>query len=304
AWFFAIGLVVFVGLPLGAQQDSGKEPGHRFLWKATSKTTTIYLLGSLHVVTKDIFPLPKEIEDAFADSKKLVVEVNAVGLDQQKLLEMTVKKGTYPKGETLSKNVSKETLDLLEKHFAGKKDVKLAALDPLRPWFLTMLLMAEELRESGFSQEGIDHHFMKKAKAQKMPIIELETAGAQLDLFAEMTPALQDKMLAKTLKEAGSMKNQMAKMIAAWKAGDAEAMTEAVVRDPVKRFPESKPVMVKMFDERNVKMLEKIEVMLKGNETCFVVVGAGHLVGEKGLLKMLRDKKYTVEQMKRAPVKK
>src|SRR5581483_9357791 len=103
AWFFAMGLVVFVGLPLGAQQDSGKEPGHRFLWKATSKTTTIYLLGSLHVVTKDIFPLPKEIEDAFADSKKLVVEVNAVGLDQQKLLEMTVKKGTYPKGETLSK---------------------------------------------------------------------------------------------------------------------------------------------------------------------------------------------------------
>jgi len=302
----AVAAVLLTSLLAGAHQDTKAEPDCCFLWKATSKTTTVYLLGSLHVAKPDLFPLPKAIEDAFADSRKLVVEVNVEGLDQLKILQQTFEKGMYPKdkGETLSKAVSKETLKLLEKYCAEKKELKMAALEPMRPWLLTMLLMAEELKASGFSEEGIDKHFLKKAKTQKKPIMELETAGAQLDLFTQMTPEVQDKMLAKTLTEAGSMKNQMEKIIAAWKAGDAEAMTETVLRDPVRRHPESKAVMVKLFDDRNAKMVEKIEGMLKDNETCFVMVGAGHLVGEKGIVKLLQDKKIEVEQVKRAPAKK
>lgn len=307
-FFFAIaallGAAFLVGRPAGGQEGTKKEPERCFLWKVSSKTTTVYLLGSMHVAKPDLFPLPQEIEDAFAKSKKLVVEVNTEGLDQAKILKLTFQKGMYPASETLSKNLSKKTLDLLEQYCATKKGLKIANLDPMRPWLVTMLLMMKEIKAAGFSDEGIDKHFLKKAKAQKKPIMQLETAEAQLELFSEMAPDLQDKMLAKTLTEAGEMKNLMEKMIAAWKAGDAKAMNETILLDTVKRHPESKGVMVKMFDERNVKMVDKIEVLLQGKETCFVVVGAGHLVGDKGLVKLLEAKKYPVEQATRASAKK
>jgi uncharacterized protein YbaP (TraB family) len=269
----------------------------------TSKTTTVYLLGSLHVVKPDVFPLPKEIEDAFAASKKLAVEVNTEGLNQLTIVELTLKKGMYPKGKTLSKTVSKETLDLLKKYCA-KKNLKLADVDPMRPWLVEMLVVAQELKGLGYSEEGIDRHFLKKAKAQKKPIMELETIGAQIDLFAQTAPDLQEKMLAGTLKEVGSLKDQIEKVIAGWKSGDGEVLNELMLRDPVKHHPESKAVMVKLFDDRNVKMVEKIEEMLKGKDTCFVIVGAGHLVGKKGIVKLLKDRKYSVDQVCRAAAKK
>ena len=82
------------------------------------------------------------------------------------------------------------------------------------------------------------------------------------------------------------------------------AIEELMLKVPVKDVPEYKPLMEKMFDERNVKMAEAIEGFLKGNDSCFVVVGAGHLVGQKGIVKLLQDKQYQVEQVKRAPAEK
>lgn len=292
----AIAVLVSAALLVSARGQD-KQPERCFLWKASSKSCTVYLLGSMHVAKPELFPLPKEMEDAFAESKKLVVEVNVDAIDQAAMLKLTFEKGLYPAGQTLSKNLSKDTLALLEKYCADKKTLKAAALDPMRPWLVSLLLTVEELKASGYSDEGIDKHFLKKAKAQKKPIVELETAGAQIDLFASMTPELQDKVLAKSLSEAGSLKSTMDKMVAVWKAGDAKAMDETILRAPVDKHPEFKPIMAKMFDERNAKMTAKVEEYLRGNETVFVMVGAGHLVGDKGIVKLLQDKKYKVEQL-------
>jgi uncharacterized protein len=298
-----LSVAFLLSLPAQGQEGAKKEPERCFLWKVSSKTATLYLFGSLHVGNDDLFPMPKEIEQAFADSKKLVVEVNTEGLDPAKVMQMTLQKGMYPKGETLTKNLSKKSVDLLEQYCAKKK-VKIATLEPIRPWLIALLLSVEELKEQGYSEEkGIDTHFLKKAKAEKKPIVELESMELQLDLFSGMTPALQEKMLVKTLEEPEKDKNSMKKEIAAWKRGDLKAMNDLILRETIERHPEFKPLMVKMFDERNVKMAEKLDKMLAGTETCFVMVGAGHLAGEKGLVKLLEDKKYKVEQVKRAPVK-
>ena len=53
---------------------------------------------------------------------------------------------------------------------------------------------------------------------------------------------------------------------------------------------------MKLFDERNALMAEKTEGYLRAGKGCLVVVGAGHLVGETGILKRLSDRGITVEQ--------
>jgi uncharacterized protein YbaP (TraB family) len=297
-----LGVLASLPGPAGGQDVAKKGPEHCFLWKVSSKTTTVYLLGSMHVAKADLFPLPKEIEDAFANSTKLVVEVNTESADQAKLQVLALKHATYADGGKLSKNLSKKTMDALEKYCATKK-LPVASLDPMRPWFVSLILAVEEMKAQGFGDNGIDKHFLTKAKMQKKPVVELETAEAQLSLFAELSPEFQEKLLAKTLSEIGEIKGQMEKMTAAWKAGDAKAMNDMMLADVVKQHPESKGLMAKIFDERNVKMVEKVDAMLKGNDSCFVVVGAGHLVGEKGIVKLLEEKKYTVEQVTRAAAK-
>jgi uncharacterized protein len=286
----------------GGQEVAKKGPERCFLWKVTSKTTTVYLLGSMHVAKADLFPLPKEIEDGFAKSAKLVVEVDTEAADQVKLQQLVLQKAKYPDGESLSKGLSKKTMESLEKYCA-KTGIPVANLEPFRPWFVSVLVSVQEITALGFGDKGIDKHFLKQAKAEKKPIVDLETIDAQMNLFTDLTPDFQDKLLAKTLSEAGEIKKQMEKMTAAWKAGDAKAMNDLMVGDTLKQHPEMKGLMAKIFDERNVKMVEKIDVMLKGTDSCFVVVGAGHLVGDKGIVKLLEEKNYRVEQVMRAAAK-
>ena len=57
------------------------------------------------------------------------------------------------------------------------------------------------------------------------------------------------------------------------------------------------PIFKRLLDDRNKGMASKIEGYLKTKETYFVVVGAGHLVGDKGIIKMLKERGYSVEQL-------
>ena len=96
---------VLVERPVCGQDPAKQDSEQCFLWKVSSKTTTVYLLGSMHVAKADFFPLPKEVEDAFAKSKILVVELNTEELDQAKLQGLLLQKGIYPPGEALSKKI-------------------------------------------------------------------------------------------------------------------------------------------------------------------------------------------------------
>jgi uncharacterized protein YbaP (TraB family) len=297
-------LLVALALAAAPARGQPKDGDKLFLWKATSKTNTVVLLGSMHLASKAMYPLPAEIEDAFAGSKTLVVEADIEKLDQVKIFKFIKEKGMYAGGETLSKSLSKTTRDSLDAYCA-KKGMKAATLDPMRPWLAYMMLATLEAKAAGHSEElGIDKHFLKKARAGQKSIVELETADSQLEMFAGFSPELQEKLLAMTLEKAGKVKETLEKITAAWKTGDAKTMEKAAMGDPAKRDKESSAVLEKMFDERNVKMVDRIEGFLKAKDQYFVVVGAGHLVGPKGIVKLLEAKGYQVEQVRRAAVKK
>jgi uncharacterized protein YbaP (TraB family) len=60
----------------------------------------------------------------------------------------------------------------------------------------------------------------------------------------------------------------------------------------------SDPVTHKaLFSDRNTKWLPQIEAIAHKNENYLVIVGAGHLVGDDGVVAQLRRDGYTVEQM-------
>ncbi len=269
------------------------------MWKATSAGNTVYLLGSIHIGNDDFYPLAPEIDAAFAESKNLVVEVNVDDPDMTaKMTKLVAEKGRYKEGDTLTSKVSKKNADAF-KAYCEKKGYPFDQMNMLRPWLFSLTITLLEAQALGFKAElGIDKHFLALAK-DKMPIKELESAETQIGMLSGFSDELQETLLAKSLGDVDSMNEKMTSAIKAWKTGNTKALEDLMVTDELKKHPEFLPMIEKIIYERNVGMADKIDGYLKSNEKHFVVVGAGHLVGEKGLVNLLIKKGYKVEQVSR-----
>ena len=276
--------------------------GNLFMWKVTSDSGgEAYLLGSVHMMKKDIYPLPKEMEDAFARSKFLVLEADESKLDQAKMQKMVMEKGMYAGDDTLAKHLSQPTQDAL-KAYLDKSGVPAAMVEKTKPWMASFALSIGAMMNMGFDPEqGIDKHFLKEAKSADKEVLELESADFQLALISSFSDDLQEKFLASTLLDMESMPEDIGKMMAAWSKGDAPGL-DAIFSHNLVKHPELKSVMEKLVDERNVGMAAKVEDYLKSKDIHFVVAGAAHMVGDKGVVKLLQDKNFKVEQIKKSSV--
>jgi hypothetical protein len=92
------------------------------------------------------------------------------------------------------------------------------------------------------------------------------------------------------------MDSQVESMVRAWRSGDAPAM-ESIISDAGVQDASIAPIFRKLFGQRNLKMISRIEGYLNSNGNYFVIVGAGHLVGTSGIVELLKSKGYVVEQL-------
>lgn len=287
-------LLAFVGVAQAQQAAPAQPKPRRFLmWKATSPTTSVYLVGSIHVGDSSMFPLPAEVESAFAAAKVLAVEINIKNVDQAKTLALVQKYGMYGNDDSLTKHVSKETLAALE-DYCTKHGVPRLGIEKLKPWLVAVTIAAMAWQQAGEDPSlGIDMHFLNESKPPQR-VDELETAESQFSIFATATEEEQQAMLVSILKMGDKAKDMIKRIQAAYVSGDPDALQK--VMDEQDDMG-SKTLTKKLLDDRNVVMATKLEEYLKGKDPIFVVVGAAHIIGDKGLAKMLRDKGYKVEQV-------
>lgn len=282
----ALALVVALLAPLDAAAAQS------FLWKATGRQNVVYLVGSVHLLTKDYYPLSPALEAAFKDSDLLVEEADLAEMlspDSQLLLLM---RGMLPANQSLDKVLSPATYALVSKRVTDL-GLPIEPLKRFKPWALALTLMGLEWQNAGFDAElGLDKHFYDRARAEGKPVQGLETADYQISRFDEMTFEQQDRLLAETLKGVENEKANVAALADAWQAGDA-ATIERVVLGELK---DDRLIYERLLVERNRNWMPKIEALFSRRGRTFVVVGAAHLVGPDGLLAMLRAKGYSIEQ--------
>ena len=265
-----------------------------FLWRIQSKKNTVYMLGSIHFLKKDVYPLSRTIEDAFTKSDVLAVEadINDISrLDLQKLIESAF----YAAGDSLEKHVSGETFNLIKDETA-RAGLPMELVYNQKPWFLALTLESMELMKSGYDPNyGIDKYFLSKAEGRKR-ISELESLDYQIDLLAGLNDEEQELFLLYTLRELRILVEEVDKLVDAWKSGAVEKMESTVTRSLAedRRFY---TIYDKLLYKRNRNMAQKIEGYLKTNGTYFVIVGAAHLLGDKGIIELLKGKGYSVEQL-------
>lgn len=269
----------------------------RLFWRVTSdKGGEVFLLGSVHAGNDDMYPLPKEIEDAYKKADALVVEADVENVDAAKVQALVMEKGMYGEDDSLKKHLSKEGWKKL-KEFCAKEGIPADQLQRMKPWLVSLQLQQLSMSKAGIdASRGIDKHFLTKAHKHDKKILELESAEFQINLLAELGKDLEEKFLLSTLDEQEKGKEQLDAIVDAWMKGDDAKMAELGAKG-AKEHPEFEPVMKKLIDDRNVEMAKKIEdwLVTKGSSK-FVVVGSLHLVGDKGVVKLLENKKFTVER--------
>jgi uncharacterized protein len=283
-------LVVAAALLLPAQAVQAKS----FAWKVTSKSGgVVYLMGSIHVLSPDFYPLAPVLEQTFKDSDLLVEEVDLAEMLDPAVQMQSLSSGMLPAGQSLDKVLSPATMALVKKSM-GDLGPAGVALMQFKPWMVAVALEGIELAKVGFDPDlGLDKHFYDLAKEMGKPVQGLETAAYQISRFDTMTMEQQDHMLAETLKELDTEVSSVNKLGEAWKAGDVPAVERVVLADL-----KSDPVMYqRLLVERNRNWMPKIEALFARKGHALVVVGAAHLVGPDGLLAMLKAKGYTIEQL-------
>jgi len=268
-------------------------PARNFLWKATSKSGgTMYLVGSVHLLPKDSYPLNPALEAAFKESDLLVEEADLgeMGVGAQMAF---LSRGMLPSSTPLDKVLSPATYALLTKR-AAEIGVPVEPLKLLKPWMVAQMLEVMQWQKAGFDPElGLDKHFYDLAQGAGKSVQGLETLDFQMSLFDGMTLAEQDHLLAETLKEIDTEQANMAKLMDAWKAGDAPTV-ERIVLSALRQEPQ---LYQRLLVDRNKAWIPKLEALFARTGRTFVVVGAAHLVGPDGLISLLRAKGYSVEQM-------
>ena len=268
------------------------ETKRSFLWSVENGTNTLYLLGSIHFLASESYPLAVEIENAYKGSEKVVFETDIDGLNDPTFQSKMATFGLIPDGKTLQHYVSKETYSSLKRK-VEKIGLPMELFDRLKPWLCGLTLTAVEVQRLGLDPSyGIDVHFFNKTKKDGKQMLFLESVDDQLRLFTEMSKEQEEAFLGQTLKDLELIETKLSEMISTWTNGDADGL-ESIVETSFREHPQAYETMIV---KRNKNWVTQIEDLMKQDGNALVIVGAGHLVGHENVLELLRSKGYKIEQ--------
>ena len=283
-------VIVFV-LLAGGRAGAAERPEGSFLWRVRSETTTVHLLGSIHLMKPDAYPLNDAVERAFAAADVVVFEVDLDQLSGAALKLLSA--GSLPEGELLSEAVPEETWSLVQVRLADL-GMDVERVQTMRPWLVAVSITAAELARAGYAQTaGVDQHLFERAKRAGKRRLTLETVDFQVALFADLDREQDAAFLRYTLEELDSVIPMVDELVEHWRSGRV-AQVEPLLTEAYREFPD---LFRRLVSDRNRSWLPQIESLLAGDEPAMVVVGALHLVGEQGLIEQLRRRGFGVEQL-------
>jgi uncharacterized protein len=288
-----IALAILMAFGINSAYAEAPKP---LLWKVSDANNSLYLLGSFHMLKTTDYPLAQSTDAAFNDAEQVYFEISAEEMNNPALGEKMAKAAARSDGKTLQQSLSEKTWSQFEA-FAKERKLPVAGFQQFEPWFVTLILATTEMQRIGLNpQLGLDNYFMDRAAKAGKPIKGLETGDSQIAIFDNMTVKQQEEQLQDTLDESSDLKKELEEMHAIWRKGDDKTLFKTFGLETKKKYPE---LYQSINPERNKAWLPKLEALLKDNDKddIMVVVGSLHLVGEDGVVKMLKNKGYKVERM-------
>ena len=290
-------------VPKSAPAASAKSPPVPLLWKVSDNDSSLYLLGSFHMLLPGDYPLSKDVDAAFADSGDVVFEIPPEEMSSPTLAIRMGQAALRADGKQLDSALPAATAKRLDAWMERNADAMRKAgmpdqmLQLFEPWFVGLTVSVVEMGKQGLDPKlGLDQHFSADAQAAKKPTSGLETGDEQIAFLDGMGEAEQVQFLDETLQEAADGSKEVARLHAAWRAGDADTLWNGMAVEMRDEYP---ALYKRINVARNDAWVPKLEQRLRGSHDAntLVVVGSLHLLGSDGVVEKLRARGYKVERI-------
>jgi uncharacterized protein len=285
-------LLVALVSPVWAKDTTNAVAAKHSAWKVQGEKCSVYLLGSVHVLKEEHYPLPAVFESAFSNASIVVFETDVGAMMKpESQLKLTMR-AQLPEGQALKDVLTGETYASLARHLK-ENGMPEAMISRFKPGFVVVMLTMVELQKEGFDPaSGMDLYFYKRTKPEGKTVRGLETLDLQMDLICNLSNAEGEALIKSTLADLKDAKTKFGELIKAWQTGDG-AEIEKLLNQAQK---EDAAIMKKFLTDRNLAWTPQIEELAKGTNNAVVIVGAGHLVGKDGIVELLKQKGCKVTQ--------
>ena len=255
------------------------------LWKVDGKNLkkTSYIFGTIHIIPQKDYFEPVGMVEALERSELYVGELNltdssAIGLEM--MSNMAMKNDT-----TLDMLLSPQDYKKLDSFFVSKMGMGIELFKSLKPILISTMLLP---LTSGEEVTSYEMELLKKANQKGIPMAGLESVSEQMSFIDQLPYSYQAKELMKVMD--GEVKDDdFTVLIEAYKSQNIDALAEEI-----KKQTQSSIAMESiLLNDRNKNWIPKIEQLIQ-KQSCFIAVGAGHLGGNVGIIKLLRQKGYTL----------
>jgi uncharacterized protein YbaP (TraB family) len=278
--------VVIIGLS-GAGVAAASPP----VWVVKSKTTTIVLFGSVHLLPPGLKWQPRKLSRALGKANEVWFEIPIDAAANLAATEAALKVGIQPPGQTLSAQLTPDDQAHLARA-AAACGLPVAGLDRLMPWYADVTLSVASYRLAGaMLDDGVERQFAAQVPPT-VPQHAFETPQEQIGYLASASADDQVASLRETLNELDEGPASYERLVAAWMSGDAKAILREAVAPMMVQAP---GVYKSLVVDRNQRWVDVIDRRLKGDGEVVMVVGVGHLVGPQSLPALLRARGYKVE---------
>jgi uncharacterized protein YbaP (TraB family) len=280
----------------GCSTQAGTRTSAPLMWRAQQRAGggVLYLLGSIHFETESAAQFPSVIEAAYAGSDELVVELDLSDATGSEVGASPTKRGLLEAPTQLADVLSPPTLELLERYL-DERELPFSLVEGMKPWYLTNFLVVMELQDAGYDAEyGVDRQFIDRSSGT--PIVALETVDEQLDLLDHLPLRIQEIMLRDALKRNPHFDRATDQLIEAWRRGDERTLHELVF-GPIAEDADFELFYDSIFFRRNEVMARRLAEFARDGKTRFAVVGAGHMLGPRGIPSLLCDRGFEVRRV-------
>jgi len=263
------------------------------VWLATKGNNKVYLGGTIHMLRSSDYPLPFEYETAYSNADNLYFEIDIDQMNDPSAQLGMLQRLMYSDGRTLQSVLNADAYQLLTDYVA-KFSMPMMMLQNMKPGLVMSTLELLEFQTRGFTQNGVDVHFHQRAKDDDRPIYAFETIDEQIGFIEKMGEGEESEYIMLSLRDLEKIDSDIESMISIWRNGESEDLVDLFVEDMQKNTP---GVYQSLLLDRNHKWMPTLEAMFDDADTELVLVGVTHLVGDDGLVELLRKRGYEVEQL-------
>ena len=271
-----------IKLPSNSDENS-------LLWEISGKhlSKPSYLFGTFHLMCKEDIHFSNNLTHAIKNAGEVYFEMD---LDDPSntfgaLLFMNMKNG-----KTLKDLYSIEDYTRLSIFFKDSLQAPIDFIKKIKPAFLEAFIYPKLMPCKNMS--GVEEELMKIAKQNKKEIKGFETIQLQAAVFDSIPYEEQAKDLLKTIDSIGQYKKYFDSMLTVYK-NQQLSQIEKMFNSTEFGMEENRDVLL---DNRNKNWVEQLKKIMKGKNV-FIAVGAGHLVGDKGLIALLKKEGYKLRPL-------